>query len=150
MIGSIFFFTSSFLFNLLIFFCFSTLSSSLLSFLSLSSFCVVLQVYGALTLPAKGEESEDQGHESLSWPWWACLSAMAEDVAMGPGCFSGNHNNLDAARKQPGLSATMRVLGSAEVSVVPAAAAHQHPRGDPHGDTASGPQQEPASLGASR
>lgn len=67
--------------------------------LFLSSVRVVLQVYGALTLPATGEESEDQGHDWLSWPSWACLSVMAEGVAMGPGCFSGCHNNPDAARK---------------------------------------------------
>lgn len=61
-------------------------------------------VYGVLTLPVTGEESEDQGHDWLSWPWWACLSAMAEGVAAGPGCFSGCHNNVDATRKQPGMS----------------------------------------------
>lgn len=65
----------------------------------LSSLCVVLQVYGALTLPATGEESEDQGHDWLSWSWWACLSAMAKGVAMGPGCFFGCHNNPDTARR---------------------------------------------------
>lgn len=123
----------------------SLLSSSIVF---LSSLPLVLQVYGVLTLPATGKESEDQGHDWVSWPWWACLSAMAEGVAMGPGCFSGCHDNINAARKEPGLSATVRVLGSAEVGVVPAAEAHQHPRGHSHRDTAPGSQQEPAPLGA--
>lgn len=56
-------------------------------------------LYGALTLPVTGEESEDQGHDWLPWPWWACLSAMAEGVGMAPGFFSGCHNNLDTSRK---------------------------------------------------
>lgn len=112
------------------------------------SLCLVLQVSGALTLPVTGEESEDQGHDWLSWPWWACLSAMAEAVAMGPGDFTGYHDNLDTARKQPRLSATVRVFSPAKVSVVPATAAHQHPRGHSYRDAAPGPQQEPAPLGA--
>ncbi len=78
---------------------FSCLASIFASPLFLSSFTVVLQVYGALTLPVTGKESDDQGHDWLSWPWWACLSAMAKGVAMGPGCFSVCHNNPDAARK---------------------------------------------------
>lgn len=112
------------------------------------SLCLVLQESGALTLPSTGEESEDQGHDWLFWPWSVCLSAMAEGVEMGSGHLTGRWDYPDSTREQPGLSSTVWVLSSAEVSVMPAAAARQHPWGHSHRDKASGPQQKPASLGA--